>query len=255
MTATHSDLHKGEWVQVQKGIYKGDTGLIDRIHDWGATVILVPRLSPDMDNDIKRKRKASFVRPTPCIFDPMVYQSARNIKIQSIDDHTYLMGRLKLEYGMLSKEYDFSSIKRFAGCIPYHVFAMFEISRHPRVLKAPALRPLEWIFTEGEIVVDTVSMKHGPVVATTAHQVEIDFGEEGTNAVSWRSVKKIFSAGDPITVTGGTFAGSTGWVVSVQNDVATIVEKEPQRHPDLTGEQHIVSHYMYHYNGRKSLTL
>lgn len=250
----HGNRHEGEWVQVQKGIYRGDSGLIDRVYDWGAKIILLPRLSPDMDNDIKRKRKASFLRPAPCIFDPTMYESAKNVKIRRIDDHTYAMGKLKLEYGMLAKEYEFSSIKPFAGCIPYHVYAMFDISRHPRVLKSPALRPLEWMFTEGDPVVDSATGKHGTVVATSTNRVEIDLGEEGVKSVSWRNVKKRFSAGDPITVTGGTLSGRTGWVVSIQNNIATIVDKEVQGSQAPNVEQQIVSPYIYIYSGRKLLT-
>ncbi len=42
--AVRSNFTQGQWVRVTRGVYKGDIGLIDSVHDWGAEVLLIPRI-------------------------------------------------------------------------------------------------------------------------------------------------------------------------------------------------------------------
>lgn len=221
----YADFHIGKWVEVLNGLYKGDVGIIDSIHAWGATVLLLPRLSPDMENERKRKRKASFIRPQSALFDPIAYQSAKNIRVRHVDHHTYRIGKLVIVNGILRKDYRFDSIRSGVVTIPHSDFVNFEMSKHPRVLKTSAVRPREWVFAQGDYVTDTASGKYGVVENVASDYIEVEFEEGGTRTVSWRTVKKCFAAGDLVTVTGGVNAGLTGWIVSTWDDVAVVVSK------------------------------
>jgi hypothetical protein len=52
------DLPKvGKWVEVQKGIYKGDAGYVDSVDTWGVQLLLIPRLPPKPSYVLPSKRK------------------------------------------------------------------------------------------------------------------------------------------------------------------------------------------------------
>lgn len=228
MRNTEGDIKEGQWVVINKGIYKGDAGLIDRVHGWGVTVLLVPRLPQDLDQPTSKKRKATFDRPGAYLFDPQRYKTSTQLKPKKIDVNTYMIGELVLEYGLLSKDYDFSSIKGQPTSLFHNTFEAFESSRHPSVRRSPCLRPQEWNFTEGDRVHDDLTKRDGLVERITPTWLEVDFGEEGTRPVLWRHAVKKISEGDIVTVTAGVHSGKSGWVVSVQKHTATIVERKTE---------------------------
>lgn len=222
-----TNVKKQDWVIIKGGLYKGDVGLICRVHGWGATVLLVPRLHSELERQSNKKRKATFVRPSPCLFDPVHYNTASNLRARKIDTNTYTIGRLVLQYGLLSKEYEFSSFKGQPPNLAHTAFHAFESSGHPCVQTSASLRPREWCFAEGDRVYDRLSKRHGNIESMTPSHIEVDFGEEGLGTVSWRHVLRTVSVGDTVTVTTGIHAGVLGWVVLVQEHMATVIARNP----------------------------
>ena len=59
----------GDWVTVCHGLYKGDTGYVQGIENWGQiTVLLVPRLPAPPVAGSSGKKKRSGTRSNPCLF-------------------------------------------------------------------------------------------------------------------------------------------------------------------------------------------
>ena len=83
--AVRSNFTQGQWVRVTRGVYKGDIGLIDSIHDWGAEVLLIPRI-PYCAPDRKGKRKASPISNAAKLFDSMYWAETckTNISLTSL---------------------------------------------------------------------------------------------------------------------------------------------------------------------------
>ena len=52
------EVKAGQWIQVHKGVYKGDLGFVTCVEAWGAQVLVVPCLkipTPQVDTSLKRK--------------------------------------------------------------------------------------------------------------------------------------------------------------------------------------------------------
>lgn len=173
-----------------------------------------------------QKRKATFVRPEPGLFDPKMFELSDQVQMRHIEGQAYTMGGLRLEYGILSKGYDFGSIKPGVLDIPHKSFIQFQKCGHPRVTNSASVHPQEWIFAQGDSIVDTASGKHGTVENVNVMSVEVSFSENDTRPVPWRTVRKVFMPGDAVTVTGGVLSGLTGWVLSTYQDIAIIVNKK-----------------------------
>lgn len=224
MRNTERDLKIGDWIIVNRGLYKEDVGLVNRVHGWGVTVLLVPRLPADLEYSNNKKRKATYDRPTASLFRPHQYETSTQLKPKKIDADTYTMGELVLEHGLLSKDYEFSSVRGRPTSLSYKMFEAFESSQHPSIRNSPCLRPREWSLTEGDTVYDGLTKRDGLVATIHPTFLEVDFGEEGLRPVSWRHTRKKLSEGDNVTVTAGMHSGKTGWVVSVTDHTAIVVE-------------------------------
>lgn len=226
MKCLDSDFAEGDWVQIKKGLYRGDLGLVDAVHGWGVTVLLIPRMSPDIVKDQKRKRKLTYIRPTPRLFNLKEYEGSQLAYTQHTGTNSFSIGNLRLQSGLLSKDYEFSTVKGQPQTIPYEAFRLFELSKHHRVQTSACLCPQEWRFAYGDRVYDTLTRTYGTVEGISRTHLEVDIGEDDLTLISWRYALKSFAEGEYVTVACGVHAGISGWIVSVKEDVATILERE-----------------------------
>lgn len=215
----------GQWIQVNKGIYKGDVGFVSRLETWGAYVLLVPRLqAPNTDSSLKRKR--TTVRPGPALFNPDSFKIMYKVDPIRQDDGSYTSRGLVFDHGLLRRKYDFHSLTPIFPGMPSDVLLLFQLSQHPTVLASDFPCPQEWIFEEGDQIIVRSSDKRATVTAVKPHHLEVDLATgEGVMAVSWHDISKAFVIGDFVSVTSGPFQGTTGWVEDCDVDIAYVLVK------------------------------
>ena len=76
-----STLEVGQWVQVCKGTYKGDIGVVECMENWGGVYLLLVSCSK-----ISLKRKCS----QPALFDPVAISHISQVKPSKQDGDVYL---------------------------------------------------------------------------------------------------------------------------------------------------------------------
>jgi hypothetical protein len=215
----------GQWIRVRNGLYRGDLGFITRVEAWGARVLVVPRLkipTPQADASLKRKRTA--IRPEPRLFDPATFSSTFQRQPKLHYDGSYSSRGLVFHHGLLQRNLDLHSISPISGGVPSRILGLFKLSGHPALTGSNFPRPEEWIFEEGERVIVS-SENEATIAAVEPTHLEVDLGtNEGTKAVSWYSVRKVFSPGDFVSVVGGPSGGTMGWVEHIVDDTVSILE-------------------------------
>ena len=221
MKSAKTDVAVGNWVQVKRGIYKGDVGQIATTHAWGIDLYLVPRIPTENDGNTL-KRKASTVIPEPVLFCP------KNSNLNAIHhpDGTYRIGRLIFEHGLLIKSFDYHSISPQVSEIPLKLFTQFSSSSLPDILLSSLPRPQEWKFSTGDNVVIYPSKKKGIIESINSNFAEVEIPEEGLHCVPWHNIRKHFKIGDFVCVLSGPGCNTKGWVIDVDKNVATIASKK-----------------------------
>jgi transcription antitermination factor NusG len=232
----------GQWIRVRKGVYKGDLGFVTRVEAWGAEVLVVPRLvTPTPQADISLKRKRTAIRPEPRLFDPATFSSIfqREPKLQY--DGSYASRGLVFHHGLLRRKLDLHSISPISAGIPSRILGLFKLSAHPALTGSNFPRPDEWIFEEGERVIVS-SEKEATITAVESTHLEVDLAtNEGIKAVSWYSVRKIFSPGDFVSVMSGPSRGTRGWVERIVDDTVYFLEYKEEGNVSTSFDDNMVS--------------
>ena len=216
-----------QWIRVCKGLYKGDLGFLMDVEAWGARVLVVPRLktpgpTPPAAASLKRKRTA--IKPEPRLFDPATFSSLfqRQAKLQH--NGIYTCRGLVFDHGLLRLDLDLHSISLNSIGVPSEILGLFKLSSHPSLTGSIFPRPEEWIFEEGERVIVS-SSKEATIAAVKSSHLEVDLASnEGIEVVSWYDVRKAFSTWDFVYVTSGPSRGAMGWVESILDDTAHLLE-------------------------------
>jgi len=221
-----SAVKVGQWIRVRKGLYKGDHGLVVRVGAWGARVLVVPRLkapTPEADTSLKRKRTA--IKPEQRLFDPVTFSSVfqRQPKLQY--DGSYTSRGLVFDHGLLQLNLDLHSISPNSAGFSCRILGLFILSSHPAITGSECPCPEEWIFEEGERVIVSSSEKEATIAAVKSAHLEVDLAtNEGIEIVTWYNVRKVFSAGDFVSVTSGPLRGTRGWVEHISNETVYFLE-------------------------------
>ena len=70
------EVKAGQWIQVRKGMYKGDLGFVTCVEAWGAQVLVVPHLKiPTPQANTLLKRKQTAILPEPRLFNLATFSS------------------------------------------------------------------------------------------------------------------------------------------------------------------------------------
>lgn len=219
-----SDFSQGDWIRVTRGAYKGDVGLIHSIHNWGADVLLIPRI-PYCSPDRKGKCKASSIPIAPKLFDPAEFESASPLTVKHHHDGSYTIGRLRIVNGLTLKSVNYQSMSSHTFAVPGHILSQFIMSGHPSINVAAMPVPLEWRFVSGERVRVPKSSKLGVIHAITERQLEIDIDGEGIFLFGWHEVQKNIQTGDYVTVATGKEKYYEGWVVDLHDGLAKVAHE------------------------------
>ncbi|KAF8962226.1 hypothetical protein BDZ97DRAFT_1759458 [Flammula alnicola] len=218
------DISVGDWIQVKKGLYRGDIGFVASTCNWGIRVLLVPRVASTLMGSMQ-KRKASAVKPVPRLFKPDEFRSSSNHGLISRHDGSYGLGCLVFEHGLVLKDFDYHSVASGVRDIPFHHFSMFRLSEHPGIELSLLPRPREWSFEENDPVVVCSSDKEGRLKVVEAHYAEVELAEEGVQRVPWYNIRKNIAVGQFVQVSSGPNLGNTGWVIEIVGEIASVIEK------------------------------
>ena len=213
----------GKWVEIRKGVYKGDVGYVSSIENWGVEVLLVPHLPPLQSSHVihSNKRKHTSPPPSPALFDPIAIKQMYKIDPTLTHTDYYTFKGNHFEHGLIRKSYNFSSISTIHH-IPLTLFILFRDSEHPKLIASDSgfPKPLEWEFAEGEEVyvlqraAETwPSWKWGVITALELDYAKVDLSDnKGIVNVPWIDLVKDIQEGDYVEITGGPYRGRTGWL-------------------------------------------
>ncbi|PPQ74477.1 hypothetical protein CVT25_007836, partial [Psilocybe cyanescens] len=249
------DVLQGQWVRIIKGLYKGDVGRVESTNAWGVSLLLVPRIAYRSREEVSLKRKSMRYIPEPRLFDPLEFRNA--IRDTVDNQFTYHIGDMTFERGLIKKDIDYGYIATDVDDMTYRLFKLFQLSQHPFVIDPPMPKPREWNIDEGDSVMLTSVGWRGSVVETTSRFVDVSVdddetyssdNEAGNNTIggfdkstrrpkvppsvirtTWDDVEKIFEPGDYVRVNSGIHADFTGWIVKVEQSVATVVDNQRER--------------------------
>lgn len=217
-----------QWIRVLNGAYKGELGFVTHVEAWGAQVLVVPRLkSPTARAATSLKRKRTRIKPEPSLFDPATFSTMfqREPKLQY--DGSYTSRGLVFHHGLLQLNLDLHSISLNSTRVPGRILGLFKLSSHPALVGPSFPPPEEWTFEEGERVFVVSLEKEARIAAVKDTHLEVDLAtNEGTEVVSWYNVRKVFSAGNFVSVTSGPLRGMTGWVERIADDTVHFLEYE-----------------------------
>jgi len=217
-----------QWVRVRSGTYKGDIGFVIGIKASGVELLLIPRLQADSTTSaLPLKRKRTPLPPVPALLDHIVLETVYNIGPTTERGDIFTLNGLDFEYGLLRKYFSFASIEADVLTMPSEQVQLFRFCRHPALDGCRYPRPQEWIFEEGERVVQLSSGRKGLVTAIVPNYLELDFGgENDTGCCPWNDVQKVVEAGDFIIITSGVHQGKSGFVVLVMDDKVNWIDKQ-----------------------------
>jgi transcription elongation factor len=159
--------------------------------------------------------------------DHIVLETVYNIGPTTERGDIFTLNGLDFEYGLLRKYFSFASIEADVLTMPSEQVQLFRFCRHPALDGCRYPRPQEWIFEEGERVVQLSSGRKGLVTAIVPNYLELDFGgENDTGCCPWNDVQKVVEAGDFIIITSGVHQGKSGFVVLVMDDKVNWIDKQ-----------------------------
>ena len=211
----------GQWVQVRKGIYKGDVGYITSTESSlkGVQLLLIPRLSQPQAS----KGDPFPSRSAPTLFDCEAVKRLYNIEPARIQENIYSFRGDTFKHGLIIKSYHSDMISTNISCMPFQLLCLFLESCHPTLMASLSsfLKPSEWHFAESDevyILDDSNPHKTGVISTLRSDRVEVST-EEGIVCVPWLKIRKVIRQGDFIEVTGGMYLGQTGWVGELEEQI------------------------------------
>ena len=247
-------IHKGQWVRVKSGLYKGDLGQVYQLTDQNSliTVKLIPRidLSALDDADAGRKRKRAFPprgadRPPQALFNPSEVQKkggvVTTIQKHPTDRRRYaVFGSNRYRQGYLYKD------MRVTGL--YHDNIQPTADEADRFLSRirgdsddedddevlappppPSRSKSALLFSIGDhVIVSEGAMKNitGRIssLSKTHCTIQPDAGQPISMPVDLmlKEMKKFFRLGDHVKVVAGMYRDETGMITQVQQATDTL---------------------------------
>lgn len=226
----------GQWVQINRGLYKGDVGVVvnhysDEDSTNGVEVMVVPRLrfSSSSASSFSLKRKRRDPRPSPQLFDPKKCDPKPALVDRS-NNQIFIYKSYRFEYGLQLKTYNPRSLSP-ARELSLHMCGLFIQSKELAGGKFDLFDmwsmplPSFWRFEPGERVLvqhkEGVGVEKGIIstsspesVLTRSSSYVVDFGAEREQPVRVTNITKDIILGDFVRVLVGIHAGKTGFVVA-----------------------------------------
>ena len=193
----------GRWVTLRGGHYHGDVGYVVRDGLW-ADVLVLPRISEhdDMFSDADPEHTNSYdhnrlARPEP-----------------SILDNAFLIGHCPggtFDADLELVTYRANRLCRALSIHPRHrQLFLASVNRRINILTLPL--PANWIFEEGDRVMDPITHEIGRIVGQNSDVFLVE-GNNGTQmTIPLSQVVKFFDVGDYVEVVSPDSKVARGWV-------------------------------------------
>ncbi|KAF9056967.1 hypothetical protein BDP27DRAFT_1433143 [Rhodocollybia butyracea] len=222
----------GQWVQINRGLYRGDVGLVvNHYHNKNSVnsvqVLLVPRLGFSSAPSSSLKRKHINPRPPPQLFDLQKCNPEEGqIIVHETNEQIYTFKSYRFEYGLQMKTYNPHSLS-VACKLPPETCKLFVQSKELGGARFDLIDiwsmpvPSFWRFEPGECVLvhrnqgvekGVISVSLGQSTLTQSYVV--DLVGQGEHIVRIIDITKNIVLGDFVEVLAGNYAGQTGSVVA-----------------------------------------
>ena len=134
-------LEVGQWVQMCKGTYKGDVGVVEHMENWGGVCLL---LVPHSKTFLKRKHSQ------PALFDPIAISCISQVKPSKQNGDVYLFQGNTFDHELILLPFDAHSVLSTSVQMSSSIFFSFQQSLHSVILSSSPPCPSDWNFTTGE---------------------------------------------------------------------------------------------------------
>ncbi|KIK53086.1 hypothetical protein GYMLUDRAFT_63866 [Collybiopsis luxurians FD-317 M1] len=225
---------RGQWVQIMRGLYRGDVGLVikdylDEESTRGVKVMVVPQLSlSDEDGPSTSKRKRPPSRPPPQLFN--LSQCKQDQLVRSSKNHIFTYKSWHFKYSLQVKTYN--GISLTAACkISTSLCCLFMdtkelvgkyIYENTPIKMSSMPIPSFWQFEVGErVIIHSESGSKQGVICSPLQQetlqCEVDLGAEGMCVVAAHKLEKPIILGDFIKVLARIHVRKLGFIVAQSN--------------------------------------
>ncbi|SCU88918.1 LAMI_0D11782g1_1 [Lachancea mirantina] len=246
-------LEEGSYVRVRRGIYKGDLAVIDQISENNLEVLLkiVPRLDygkfdevDEKTNTRKQKRPVFAQRPPPQLFNPTMALRMDQANLYKRDDRHFTYRNEDYVDGYLYKSFRIQYLETKNIQPTVEELARFGTkdgtldltSISQTIKKAKAARVMFQPGDRVEILNGEQRGSRGVVARTSTDIIAVRLPQLASKALEFpvSSLRKIFEAGDHVTVVGGDHQGDAGLVLVVKNGQVTFVSDQTRANLTIT---------------------
>ncbi|KAF9032592.1 hypothetical protein BJ165DRAFT_1535002 [Panaeolus papilionaceus] len=221
-------VNKGDWVQLTAGPYKGDPAIVNWANpeDGSLTVLVIPRIDLNKTTLKNAKRKRASA-PPPLLFDPDLFERKTGREARRDENGHHVVGIFQFESGLLRHDVPHHTIQVDPVSLPLSMFLMFRRSGHHLAFSHMHPKPNEWCINKDDRVrVTSEPATRGTVAAVSTRHLEV-LGDEGVGLVCvlWGDVLKDFVENDFVEVVAGPCAGRSGWVLTIVEVEATVLDE------------------------------
>lgn len=238
-------LEEGSYVRVKRGIYKGDLAVVDQLSENNLEVLLkiVPRLdygkSDEFDSETnarKVKRPTFAHRPPPQLFNPTMALRMDQANLYKRDDRHFTYRNEDYVDGYLYKSFkiQYLEIKNIQPTVEELAHfgskegAVDLTTISQTIKKAQAAKVVFQPGDRVEILSGEQRGSKGIVTGTSTDIISVKLPQFSVKPLEFpiSSLRKIFEAGDHVTVVGGDHQGDAGLVLVVKNGQVTFVSDQ-----------------------------
>ncbi|SCU91929.1 LAFA_0F06766g1_1 [Lachancea sp. 'fantastica'] len=238
-------LEEGSYVRIKRGIYKGDLAVVDQISENNLEVLLkiVPRLDygkndeVDADTNARKQKRPTFAqRPPPQLFNPTMALRMDQANLYKRDDRHFTYRNDDYVDGYLFKSFRIQYLETKSIQPSVEELARFGSKEgeldlttiSQTIRKAQAARVTFQIGDRVEVLGGEQKGSKGFVTRTATDIIAVNLPQLGMKALEFpiSSLRKIFEAGDHVTVVGGDHQGDAGLVLAVKNGQVTFVSDQ-----------------------------
>ncbi|KAK0227726.1 hypothetical protein IW262DRAFT_1454898 [Armillaria fumosa] len=227
---SYKPLVVGSWVQIRRGIFRGDTAMVSKVYSWGCKILLVPRLDPSVRDHKNSKRRRLDDKLAPKLFDrgAIELDGTEKVKVIKKAEERYHWRGCVYEHDLLVRRVNFSQVE-MAREIAHTLAGLFSQSRHPLVRRHRRQLPRisEWSVVVGDPVMDTSSGRVGLVSSVGDDGLEVE-SEEGLFPVSWAHCRKTFEVGQYVEITEDLVDCWAGWIDAIEDGLVHVVSHNTQ---------------------------
>ncbi|KAF5379282.1 hypothetical protein D9757_005319 [Collybiopsis confluens] len=226
--AIRSVFAAGQWVEIKKGLYRGDIGLVaDDFRDddsvAGVKVMVVPRLDFEDQPSTSTAKRKQRLRPSPRLFDPTACTQQDLVPHEQSQIFSYKSWRF--EYGLQIKIFS-ERVLSPARQVPPSICSIFmdakakgaDIDMHSMPIH------LFWRFEVGDEVIYRPDQSRGVVASpfdpsslppsSKSTFIEVEFENEGRHNVLADNLTKSIILGQYVEVLAGVHSGKKGFVIA-----------------------------------------